>query len=1013
MAEPLHHLKIKAKDAQDYTQKEYEFEMQDAKARSDINTINATAANIQNDVTRQKNNKIDSIFMENGQLYATSNGNIVSGPLSDFVDPETKAQIDDLAEYKVDGAFTENGYLYLTSNEVVVAGPLGPFSGGGGGGGGGGGTSIATMRIENTSGWLTTTITKSDTCNVSFTWESVENEMSTGDGSLRIMVNNTIKAVTTVPQGENTIDISPYVTSGTNKIALTVTDMYGNERTLRCTVIVVALSLSSSLDVSAPYSGSIDVPYTPTGNVMKTMHFILDGHEIGTASTTVSARELRYSIPQQSHGAHTLRMYFEAEVNGQTVRSNELYFEITCIAPGNVSPIITSSYSKTQEKQYDTLTYSYSVYNPSALTTEVTILVNDEEQTTLTVGRNVNVFSYRLENAGPMKIEIRTGEQGAPDYASKVTNITVQAVDINIHAETEALALYLNSRGRSNNEANREEWKYNDISATLTGFSWIINGWVNDRDGITVLRLNDTARVTIPYQIFGTDFKETGKTIELEFATRDVVDYGADIISCMSGGVGLRVTPQAVYFNGSQTSLFTPYKEDEHIRVSITVQAQTSYRLIIIYINGIASSAIQYGSGERFSQLEPVGITIGSSDCGIDLYNIRIYDKCLTDREVVENWVADTQIGSLMLDRYSRNNVYNESMEITPETLPSDLLYMILELEELPKYKGDVKEGISGRYVDPVDPTKSFTFTGCDINVQGTSSAIYYRKNWDLKFKGGFTMSSGMTNPKYALRDGSIPFNRFVLKADVASSEGANNTGLTMLYNQVCPYKTPEMVANPNVRWGIEGIPIVLFWYNPKTGITEFLGKHNFNLPKRAAGPYGYDGNDESWEFERNNSDNVKFKDFDITSINEQTLKPEWYNDWEARFPDDTWRNTDKLGEFVRWVVSTDRTQATNEALPSPVTYTLNTTRTVNLYPSDSSYEIERVGEGSSTVYNITFTKDTPAYRLTKFRAEADDYMELESFEFYYIFTTQFMMIDSWAKNMFIGTHGSAIQKEG
>jgi hypothetical protein len=104
--------------------------------------------------------------------------------------------------------------------------------------------------------------------------------------------------------------------------------------------------------------------------------------------------------------------------------------------------------------------------------------------------------------------------------------------------------------------------------------------------------------------------------------------------------------------------------------------------------------------------------------------------------------------------------------------------------------------------VDPKEPSRNFTAEVAEYNVQGTSSSVYFRKNYDMKFKKGFITSSG-TIDKYGLRANSIPFNRFVLKADVASSESTNNTGLTMFYNDTCPYKFPEKVANNNVRWGI------------------------------------------------------------------------------------------------------------------------------------------------------------------------------------------------------------------
>ena len=127
-------------------------------------------------------------------------------------------------------------------------------------------------------------------------------------------------------------------------------------------------------------------------------------------------------------------------------------------------------------------------------------------------------------------------------------------------------------------------------------------------------------------------------------------------------------------------------------------------------------------------------------------------------------------------------------------------------------------------FTDPVTPAKSFSAEGVQINVQGTSSQAYYRKNYDLQFKKGFNLASGYSDT-YSIID-SVPFNRFVLKADVASSESTNNTLLSMFYSDSCPYKTPEMLADSRVRLGIEGRPCVVFWNNTDTGEIEFLGRH-------------------------------------------------------------------------------------------------------------------------------------------------------------------------------------------
>ena len=909
---------------------------------------------------------------------------------------------------KIDNGYVEDGVAYFTSNGETLFSITGI---GGGGGGGGSSSTNALLTVTNTTGWITSTIAENTDCNVKVTWSSIENEMPTGNGTLTIRVNNVVKSAFEVEQGEVTVNLKQYLNSGTNKVKISISDVYGQEKPVNFTVSVVSLRITSTFDTANPFEGTIAFPYTPVGDVAKTVYFYLDGTLLATQEITLSNRQLTYTIPAQTHGGHNLRVYFESTINNQTVRSNELYYEFISLEKTNSTPIIISSFNTTEVNQYSSIIIPYRVYTPISDTTEISLYLNDTLVSTQTVDRTEQSFTFRATIDGVNVFKIEAGK------VSKSFNINVIKSDVAIEAETEDLALYLSAQGRSNNEETRNIWEYNDISAQFSNFTWRLDGWQKDNDGIDVLRLNDNARLTIPYKIFGTDFKTTGKTIEVEFATRDVFDYEAKILSCIADGIGLEITSQSVYFAGAQTNTNTLYKDNEHVRLSIVVEKQTDNRLILIYINGIMSRAIQYASGERFSQLNPVNITIGSNDCGIDIYNIRVYDNNLTRKQVLTNWIADTQIGSLLIDRYDHNNVYDASDNIPIANLPKDLPYMILEAEELPQFKGD-KKTIKVTYTDPIYGSKSFTADGVQANVQGTSSAPYYRKNYDLQFKSGFMTSSGASDT-YALRQNSIPFNRFVIKADVASSESTNNTGLTMFYHDTCPYKTPEMVEDSRVRWGIEGIPIVVYWYDTVNQTTNFLGKYNFNLPKRAPTPLGYSGNMQSWEWQRNNSDNVKFKDDDFTSTyfdnDQQTWLPVWYQDFEARMPSDEWRDYTQLKELISWVKSTAREQATSEALESPVTYRVSSNTTVTQFIGDTSFTVveEEVGGTKTGYFNITFTKDTPAYRLTKFRAELDNYFERDSVLFYYLFTELFLMIDSRAKNMFIGFRGGDLNIAG
>lgn len=373
------------------------------------------------------------------------------------------------------------------------------------------------------------------------------------------------------------------------------------------------------------------------------------------------------------------------------------------------------------------------------------------------------------------------------------------------------------------------------------------------------------------------------------------------------------------------------------------------------------SGVVQYPADDDFAQSVPVDISIGSRDAAIDLYCIRVYDNDLTRHQILNNWIADTQVVETMLERYSRNHVFNAYSQIVISQLPKDLPYLVLDGTELPQYKGDVKT-MSGYYTDPVNGSKSFTFSGAEVDVQGTSSQYYARKNYKIKFKGGFVDPSGNTQETYKLRSDSVPTKTFTFKADVASSEGANNVELARLYDETCPFRTAPQKQDSRIRQGIDGFPIVVFWYDGEN--TSFIGKYNFNFDKATPEVFGFAEGDESWEILNNTSDRVLWKDDDYSGT-------DWQGDFEARYPKD-YADPSNLSELAAWLKSTDQSAATGDKL------------TVN-----------------RTFDGVLYTTDTAAYRLAKFKSEFAQHFEKDAVLFYYLFTELFLMVDSRAKNMF------------
>ena len=835
---------------------------------------------------------------------------------------------EEYVDYRIEMLEQEDPDLsnYYTKDEIDAT--LAEFQPSGGGGGGGSSGNNAILTISNQAGWLSKTIPQGADCYVEVSWSSLEDELPTGGGALTIYVGGIVKYTANVDQGIVKVNVAPYINTGKSTVRVSIMDVYGNIKSVVYTVNVVALNITSTFDATIPYNGDINFTYTPFGSVEKTVYFILDGEEIGTEEVYTSGRQRNFVIPAQKHGSHTLKVYYESTIDGQTIPSNILYYDLICIEDGKNTPIIASAFNKTTMAQFETININYSVYDPANLSTNITLLVNNIAINNLTVDRTPQLWSYRADQAGETALTIKCGS------VQKTFTIDVEESDMNVEAETAGLELYLSSYGRSNNEEHPNSWMYDNIECQFTNYNWKSDGWVADDDNMIVHRVAGDARLYIPLNIFSTDCRETGKTIEIEFATRDTMDYDAVIASCMNEGIGFEMTAQKATLKSEQSNIFTQYKEDEHIRLSFVIEKRKENRLIYTYLNGIMCGAVQYPDNDNFAQGDPTGITIGSNLATIDIYAIRIYNHNLTRYQVLDNWIADTQNIEERFRRYERNNVYDPYGNIVVSNLPANLPYLIMEAPGLPTYKGNPLP-VDGRYVDPLNANKCFTFDNAIADVQGTSSAGYARKNYIVEFPN-----------EYQLRDDSIPTDTFTFKADVASSEGANNVELVRLYNNICPYKTPPQLEDPRVRQGIDGFPIVIFHSNGKT--VDFIGKYNFNNDKKTPEVFGFAGADQSWEIRNNTSNRVLWKSADFEGT-------DWLNDFEGRYPKD-YDNPEKLKHFAEWVVSTDRTG---------------------------------------------LSEAEAAARLEKFKNEIKDYAVLDSAIFYYLFTELFLMVDSRAKNAF------------
>ncbi len=144
--------------------------------------------------------------------------------------------------------------------------------------GGGGGGAQYVPKLTNLLPDRVLTVASGSPVVLAFNYQSVdEHGVDDGDGIGTVTVNDVLVKSFTVPQGDNSLDITEYMHAGANNVTLRVTNSEGARKSLPYTVNVVAIAISTTFDDMATYSGAVTFGYTIVGSGSKTIHFIMDG----------------------------------------------------------------------------------------------------------------------------------------------------------------------------------------------------------------------------------------------------------------------------------------------------------------------------------------------------------------------------------------------------------------------------------------------------------------------------------------------------------------------------------------------------------------------------------------------------------------------------------------------------------------------------------------------------------------------------------------------------------------
>lgn len=837
--------------------------------------------------------------------------------------------------------------LYLSKNGELLSNGVSLPSGGGTGGSSGG---SITLVNELESSIITAALNNDVLLKFNYT----SSEDTTGDGVAYVYVDDVLKLTTSITPGSNTINIGAYVGEGTSVIKLTCMDVYSNSKSLSFTTNIISLRVTSTFSDSQTYSGNINIRYTPYGAIEKDIHFVLNDVET-IVTTSETGKQQTYTISELSHGVYKLQIYATAEIDGKLITSNILNYEVMVVEEGATTPLLSSVYTTDTITQGELVSIPFTVYDPVNLEAQVVLSISKDgeiySENTRTVDSTRQTWSVRDYPIGEVLFTITYG------VISKTHKVTVVENDIQVTIKETDLEFQLTSAGRSNEDDDRDVWADGDVTTTFQYVNWDSSGWVEDSNGDIVLRLFGDAKATINFQPFKTDARATGRSLELVYTIRDVNNRDAVAISCLSNGVGFVATADMAKISSEQTSVNCRYTDEEKLYVTFVIEPTTEYRLMSVYLNGVLSGVQQYPAGDNLQQNPTTNITIGSEYCSVDIYSIRSYSTALTHDEVRNNYIASITDLNEKLSVYDDNDIYDIYGNLSFDELKDKICTMTI-IGALPTYKGD-KKNVLIDYLDPFNSSLCFS-DSASLDIQGTSSAGYVRKNWKIK-----------ASNSHQWDESQMPGRVYCFKVDYMDSSGCHNTVSAnyahTLYGDV---KTPPQEINDKCRTVIYGKPCILFHKADSASEPEFLGKANFNWDKGAENVFGFDSelypDAYCWEFCNNTSDACLFHG---------PIPEDFGDDFEARYPDGS-ANIASFKIMHDWVVSTWQDGATNNALSE-----------------------EYIGQDG-----VIYTSDTAEYRLAKFKKEFTEHFDMDFSLIYYLFTLLLVLMDNRAKNCFLCT---------
>lgn len=668
-------------------------------------------------------------------------------------------------------------------------------------------------------------------------------------GKWRVAKTETI--VPTVGDEKLSFNISEFLTDlATYQFKIKVVDASGAVATGSWTVSKIAFKVETTFDDKKTYKiGDIPFYFTPYGaSIEKTIHFKWDNAILDSVTTSRSGAEMEYILPIEKiaaaarHGAHLLEIYMTAIINGELATSEYVYKDIILFDPTRTVPVIGCAPQLFSIPQYSTLNAEFAVYDPTTNYPTITIDIDGKVEEK-TLEKAVNPLAFKSDVVGTHTIIITCDNKETTVPAKKTITVEVTELGYDI-APVPGAVIDFDPVGKMNSDrvvVNENQWKIwsneNYSLIASADFDWVNGGYQTERDdkgqiipGTEHFRIKAGDRAYFDYKFFGGERdngtelnpKDSGKDFKIIFKTEKVRRAEAKFLTCVSENngnpIGMEMYVHEGYIHCGGGTLRLPYSEEDIIEYGFKIESAAGKQnpVVMGYEDGVTTSAFVYGGGHSFMQYvtDRKYIELGSDDCDLLIYRIKIYEKELKDTDILKNFIADARTGEEMIARHERNLIFNDNEKLDPVTLSKKCPWLRVITISTPYFTGGKKDPIGdvGDAITTIEyryengykdgSTPYWKCVGGAHVGQGTSSDLYglSGRNLDLILKKHdkaknpiiyLDEEETITTKKVALTPKSIPVDYFNIKVNIASSENANNALLQKRFNTFQPYKRP------------------------------------------------------------------------------------------------------------------------------------------------------------------------------------------------------------------------------